>query len=489
LGGKSARSISPLPPLDKFHHISSFPNYAVPGNSDPNDRLGRSMSDRSTTSSSGNLLLGRGPPAGPIRRQSTHLVPPSSGNTDPTGSRKFLSTSNSAERLGDIDQKSSADGNRLKSGRQRAISNASSVTGSASASGLHSKLAKLLTRGSSQKSSSASSVISSNVGLPYRRGSEVESSRDRLPTVGRFPTPPLGLRSRQSVETFASASAMSSRQPSPAMSFHALPPIPQVTSSSADIEDDEEETLHTMDKAIPDLDKADWEGDLSDDDDYGAPVKSVYGGHRAATSWNETPTRAADLRQGTWILNSNGWHGRSESEAVEPGSVGSESSCAVTDDGLGLDSGVPLIESGFSPSHVPPTIAEADVETDSLRLDDSPPSRAIPRDTFTSQARSPPTSPTQQLHLETGHRTYSRGCPSPARVGRGSFRENVNGNLVNRRSVDRFGIGQFQDTFDDADEDDDAADDGLEIDVATKRGRRASKPVTPAMNRQLSLPR
>jgi len=480
LGSKSSRSISPLPPGDPLAHPSATQVSVANSNLESN-QLGRSVSDRSTTSSVGVLSLGR---SAPLRRQSTQLVPPVVGNFEMSASvgRKNLSTSTSVERLHANAQTAShlehevLGDNNVKR-RTRAASNASSVTGISSGN-LQSKFSQLLSRGSSQKNASSSSVAlkpPSSDSLQRNGSEDFGLALDYLDQApGRVDT---NVRSRTSRDTLASQPVAHSRLTSPLASSLGLPELPVLAPLTFDPDTSHHDTSGPP--LLPgdnDIDKADWEGDLSDDDDdYGEPIRRTWGGDSSQrNSWDRTPQNIQDLANGTWIMDGQGWRSGNTPRSTEVAMAVDESGSAGIGD-LQLDVGITKPTSRFPEADVPATIAETDAETEAEVLKEQVGLRSpigfkmkMPQD-IKLAASSPPhrndtypirnAVPMSPNHVQSPQRTNDRSWVSPA---------------------------SNNDKFDDADEDED--DDGLEIDVGLKRGRRSSKPFTPALDRRPSLP-
>ncbi|KAJ9095359.1 hypothetical protein QFC19_007603 [Naganishia cerealis] len=242
-----ARSTSPLPPSDRKEGLTGRPlsPWQRPVLLPDGDTLGRSVSDRSTTSSLGQHYHHRRAPP-PTRRQSTHLVPPVSTYGDRMeGEGARLSNSASIEAFAPhaLDQmlyRSIVDANGEKvlmrgarrresndmevQGRQRALSNASS----ANSSGLGSRIGRIFGRVNAHKGASiASSVMSTSHRstdelrghfLPAGDMSEVESlpehhmsddlSEPRMHYHSSGTS--AGVRNQPSRDTFASTDATSS---------------------------------------------------------------------------------------------------------------------------------------------------------------------------------------------------------------------------------------------------------------------------------------
>jgi len=481
LGSKSSRSISPLPPGDPFAH-SSATRGTVVGLHVESNQLGRSVSDRSTTSSVGALSLGR---SAPLRRQSTQLVPPVVGNFEisaPVG-RKNLSTSNSVERLNANTQTYSQQGHESLGDsnvkrRDRAASTASSITGISSGN-LQSKFSQLLSRGSSQKNASSSSVALKppSSGAPQRNESEdfgltsghIDRSSSRIePDV----------RSQTSRDTLASQIAAPSRLSSPLALSHGLPELPVLAPLTLDSHAPGQHTrCSPLLPSDNDIDKADWEGDLSDDDDdYGEPIRRTWGGDSSQrNSWDRTPQNIQDLANGTWIMDGQGWRPGNHPGPIDAAFGGNESGSARTGD-LQLDVGDIEPASRFPEADVPATIAETDAELEAEPLKEEIGPRSpigfglnMPQDHLRLAASSPPS-------RNDTHSVRNAVPASPNHV------------RSPQRANDRLWVSPVgnNDMFDDADEDED--DDGLEIDVGLKRGRRFSKPLTPALDGRPSLP-
>jgi hypothetical protein len=479
LGSRSSRSISPLPPSDPFAHSSASRGTVASLHTESN-QLGRSVSDRSTTSSVGALSLYR---SAPLRRQSTQLVPPVVGNFElsvPVG-RKNLSTSNSVERLNanvqiSAHQEHEELGDSNCKRRDRAASNASSVTGISSGN-LQSKFSQLLSKGSSQKNASSSSVALKppSSGPSQRNGSEefgltldhIDRPASRVET---------NVRSQTSRDTLASQPAAPSRLGSPLVSSRGLPELPVL----APLTFDNNAPGHQS-RGSPlllgdnDVDKADWEGDLSDDDDdYGEPIRRTWGGDSSQrNSWDRTPQNIEDLANGTWTMDAQGWRPGNTPGPTEVAMGDNERGTAEIGD-LQLDTGDIKPASRFPEADVPATIAETDAELEAEALKEQNGLRSpigfklnLPQDHLRLAASSPPPNDTNSMRNAPASPNHVR---SPQRTNDRSWVSPVSNN----------------DMFDDADEDED--DDGLEIDVGLKRGRRSSKPLTPALDRRPSLP-
>jgi hypothetical protein len=473
LGSKSSRSISPLPPSDPSAHLSARQGTTASLHSDAN-QLGRSVSDRSTASSVGVLSLSR---IAPIRRQSTQLVPPVVGDFEISASsgRKGLSTTNSVERLNaSIQPPSNLDreqlDNRDVKPRERAFSNASSIAGIPPAD-LHTKFSRLVARRSSQNSTSAASA-----GLK-----PTDSSHDVGSSVGfdnRVSRDEANGRPRSSGDILLSQSAASLSLKSPMTSSRGLPELPVLAPLTLD---DSASYHHAL--ASPsapgdiDVDKADWEGDLSDDDeDYGEPIRRPWGGASSQhDDWDRTPQNVQDLDNGTWVLDGQGWRSNNEAGFPESAAQVAQGGSAVHGD-LQLDTGNPKSATRFPEADVPATIAETDAELEAETINEKSVLRSpighlskMPKDDTMSITSSPP----YQNDPLTVRDTVSASPSNPRSP---------------QRANDRSWISPIShnDMFDDADEDDE--DDGLEIDVGLKRGRRSSKPLTPAMNSRASLP-
>jgi hypothetical protein len=480
LGSKSNRSLSPLPGSTEILNLNGLSTSIVGPSRGDTDSLGRSVSDRSTTSSTGYLPMGR---MGPLRRQSTHLVPPVVGSFELQAqpSRKVLSTSNSVERLDSINNKLTAGDDAVSATnpvhrRTRALSNASSAAGNASTSGLHNKLAKLLSRGTNEKSSMPDLVPAdahASEQALHRRNSEVGTLQFSNNVARREIQADPVIRSHASRDTLASHTAFQSRPSSP------LPrdsPGRQALSNGLDTANQPPPVDTKRQPADMDFDKADWEGDLSDDeDDYGEPVSSVYGRPGLHGSVDGVPGHPDDLNRGTWVMNGRGWQHRETTGTLLPSVIPRDSNMETNGD-LQMDIGAIMPDSGFSPSHVPATIAETDAELDAENAVSDKTRLTINtnHNTLAIGSRSPMSSPRQASHSEQ-ERTVRH---SPGSANRAPSQQ---------RWPDRPRLPSTNEMFDDAEEDDDE-DDGLEIDVGLKRGRRSSKPLTPAMDRRPSLP-
>lgn len=466
LGSRSNRSLSPLPGTTDLPTTSGMAIVA-PLRGDT-DVLGRSVSDRSTTSSTGYLPMGR---MGPLRRQSTHLVPPVVGNFELQSkpSRKVLSTTNSVERLDSLTKREiSEDDDGLNAAnttrrRARASSSASSAAGTASASGLHIKLAKLLSRGTGEKASSPSLAdSSSSEQAPRRHDDQVGTTNRHDSTLAKGGEADLFMRSRASRGTLAS-NAEDPPRPGAANRLDQASATDEGLSPTAEY----------------DFDKADWEGDLSDDDDdYGEPVKSAYSRPDLYGSVGSGPRDLDELDRGTWVMNGKGWQHRETTEAagtVLPSVIPRDANMETNGD-LQLDIGAIMPDPGFSSLDVPATIAETDAELD---IEHSSAEAAVPHRTGMIEGDRPdgslsPTSPRRTSRFDPGHAT---------RDGPGS---NVR-NSSQHRWNDRPRLPSTNEMFDDAEEEDDE-EDGLEINIGMKKGRRSSKPLTPATGRRPSLP-
>ena len=477
LGSRSNRSLSPLPGTSDLPIAGGLANTGSAIHRVDPDALGRSVSDRSTTSSTGYLPIGR---MGPLRRQSTHLVPPVVGNFElqPQHSRNVLSTSNSVERLDSINKKLSTDGSDLSladspRSRARAPSNASSAAGIATGNGLQNKLAKLLSRGAGEKASGPAQ-LSVNEQAIYRHDDEAGNLQHKVLRTKSEAHTDAVLRSHASGNSIASNFASYTRPDSPLVEESK-----QFTTLTQGNHDSQPPNVHEqLPAADNDFDKADWEGDLSDDDDdYGEPVKSVYSRPDPDGTLGLGPRDLDELDRGTWVMNGRGWQHR---ETTEPAgtllsSVIPRDANMETNGDLQLDIGAIMPDPGFSPSDVPATIAETDAEFDGT-LSPRAVTSSYPLATVESRptiGKFSPTSPRQAFRSEQGRTArLSPGAKTRA--------------ITEQRWTDRPWLSSSNEMFDDAEEDDE--DDGLEIDVGLKRGRRSSKPLTPAMGRRPSLP-
>lgn len=460
------RSISPLASHkhDLKGTFKSPSSTTLPLQSDHQDKLGRSMSDRSTASS---LPMGR---IGPIRRQSTHLVPPVVGNlgVQDQPQRQVLSTSNSFERLPPALQKLE-DEHRSGYNRERAASSASSAATSSGARGITNKIAKLLNRGQSPRSGSVSSVISSNVG----HGRDVEELSFTAAPEQLMGMMPDNSRQQRPADMHIPTSAASSRRNSPAPSLHPLPEVPPMSSLLEGYEIGTVGTRESVDlNGIGPLDTGsdqDWEGNLSDDDeeeDCGGPVRQMYGGNHM---FRGGPERIEDLRHGTWSMNSHGWRGDTTPSTHTPMSPGGLGLSWSANGGHNDHGGTISHNASENAFDLPATIAEAEGETESNPPGDSPPIVSTRPPSHHQHHYQAPTSP-----VRTAHPPSTQHQSSPARRAN-SFRSG-NRTAALQHSTDRMGCSPSThfDHFADAEEDEE--DEGLEIDVASKRGRRASKP-------------
>jgi hypothetical protein len=349
--------------------------------------------------------------------------------------------------------------------------------GIASTGSLQTKLAKLLSRGQSQKSSSTIPVASKTLedSLIQQRD-DLDGMAFVTHQSSRSGQPNAAVRSRSSIDTLGSHSAGPSRQASPFAPLRALPEVPLVQPlalSSGDTPDQDGAGFPSDAEGEVDLDKADWEGDLSDDDDdYGEPVRRAWDDSGSHDSWSHHPQGSRDLGSGTWVMNSHGWKPTTSPICPEDDALDPMREIDGTGD-LQIDIGSATLDSRFAVADVPATIPEAELETDATS--DGQTHSFLAFKEQNPQADMMSTSPNPRGLPDLG---YTRKVPaSPSRVTQ-----------TRQRSQDRSWISPISKSgiFDDAEEDDE--DEGLEIDVGLKRGRRASKPLTPVIGRHTSLP-
>lgn len=548
----TGRSVSPLPPAEQRegrHSASWNRSYLI-----DDDALGRSPSDRSTASSNGPHRR-----ALPTRRQSTHLAPPTIFGERSDG--RALNGSASIEALApatleQMIQNSivDANGDRVmrntlrrqdsndmdRTGRSRALSNASSVH----SSGLGHRIGRIFGRGHAQRGTSIASSVQSTSHLstdelrghfmPSSDMSEVESLPEhhspdaydmKLPeAVSGAP-----MRSQPSRETFSSLGATSSvmmgssipqsngfrRSQLPPLEISAFDareaigispepltaveqdPSPKTTESKADSPLPERPTLiadetasffsPTGDPAPHLTEVADWDGQLSDDDDedYGQELTQKHAFDRQLHG-------VGDLNTGVWKLDGSGWKGNhfdlDTDNELTPVSSNKQ--------GLGLELSHPTPRYQ-SDTPVIASRSSIDQRPQSPRPVDDPP--RTPDLISSPHEASAPASPLYPAHPETRRTSFSQPRGSPLRT-RSPFAHLNPGAAGRRTSVDRLGTSPMRssslaDHFErepraggtvseDSNEDDE--DEGLAFDLS-KRGRRTSKPLTPA-DKKLRLP-
>lgn len=552
----TGRSISPLP-LAERREGSLAASWNRPYLAPDDDALGRSVSDRSTASSNGPQR--RAPPA---RRQSTHLAPPTifgerlegrglNGSASiealaPTTLEQMIQNSivdaNGERVMRNILRRQ--DSNEDRTGRQRALSNASS----ANSSGLGTRIGRIFGRGHAHRGTSiASSVMStSHLSTDELRGhympssdmSEVESLPEHhtpdMYEPSKLPEPSLGnaaVRSQPSRETFSSIGATSSVMmgssvphsngfrrsqlppleistfdareaigisPEPATAVEQDPSLGTKNTTSGSplpeprptmIADESASFFSPTGEPAPHLTEvADWDGQLSDDDDedYGQELTQKHAFDRQLRG-------IGDLHTGVWKLDSNGWKGSS----LGLGTDHELTPVSSTKQGLCLELSHPTPR--YQSETVTP-IASLRNSMDqrgqqSPRTADDPPKTP---DLGQPHDASSPASPSYPTYPESRRTSFSQPRGSPLRT-RSPFAHLNPGATGRRTSVDRLGTSPMRasglaDHFErdgrggtvseDSNEDDE--DEGLAFDLS-KRGRRASKPLTPA-DSKLRLP-
>jgi hypothetical protein len=233
---------------------------------------------------------------------------------------------------------------------------------------------------------------------------------------------------------------------------------------------------------------ADWDGQLSDDDDedYGQELTQKHAFDRQLRG-------IGDLNTGVWKLDSNGWKGSS----LGLGTDNELTPVSSTKQGLGLELSHP------TPRYQSETVTPIASSRNSMdQRDQQPPRMAddLPKtpDLGQSHDASSPASPSYPTYPESRRTSFSQPRGSPLRT-RSPFAHLNPGAAGRRTSVDRLGTspmrssglaerferdGRSGTVSEDSNEDDE--DEGLAFDLS-KRGRRASKPLTPA-DKKLRLP-
>jgi hypothetical protein len=584
------RAVSPLPPSDRREGSNggASSSWQRPVLLPEGDILGRSVSDRSTTSSSGQHRR-----SVPARRQSTHLVPPGTNYGERTEGEGRLNNCASIEAFAPhaLDQmlyRSLVDANGEKvlkrgarrresndmelQGRQRALSNASS----ANSSGLGSRIGRIFGRSNAHKGTSvaASSVMSSSHRstdelrghfLPAGDMSEVESlpehqmSDDLMESKvhHRLSGPP-AMRTQRSRDTFASTDAPSSvllgssvrsndirRAQLPPLDLSTFDPRaaigispeayvadthePQVVERTLSAEkgdsvpsplqkprqvmipDDSSSFFSPTGDPEPHLsEEADWDGRLSDDDedDYGQDYTLRHG-------FDRNLHHVEDLNTGVWKLDARGWKGSSldsgpsvaEKQGLGLDLADSRSASGLRTETpvshLKLDSRIAMpvdlspgrdspdtITAGNASRHrVAGELQHTDPYTP-VSLEQTP---KTPELSGSHNSPADPASPVYPTYPDLRRSSFSQPRGSPLRTRSPFAHLNPSTAGGRRSSMDRLGTSPMRliglaDQFErgsqgnlimneeDSTEDD---DEGLAFDLS-KRGRRASKPLTPA---------
>lgn len=437
------RSRSPLP---QTIQLSSPPasNLTLPDGDD----TGRSISDRSSFSS----INHPGRPTGRAmasRRLSSHLP---TVVDKPLSPPKSLSASNSTDELDDlIKSHLVSDGPKVdhhKLTEERVRARASS---NASLSGLRGGfgLRNIISRGFSQRSNSSNRQLRSEPS----ETDEADISNHEM-------------RESKSVETFASS--MNSNDQvilsSPEVTQPTLlPPLSvQPWDARAAIGLSERSDSQEV------VEEADWDGSISDDDeaDYGQPLR-----------FDRIPGEGDTLSSGNWKLDGSGWRGEGENENRRPAALG----LSIQPPPSALASPA---EINTEPDADATPLADGPTSADTYNFP-SPLGTSPPKTTPTSMVPTSPTTTVYPMHPEIRRRSVSRthAHGSPLRLDRAK-------SPLSRTSHDKLSVNpRCFDTFHDDEEEDEEEeeDDGLEFDFG-KRGRRSSKPLTPAQVVSRSLP-
>lgn len=511
-----ARSASPHPPplsrrmsllgknpaqVDRGQQAGQYVSLTSPasgmlGLPDTSDMLGRSVSDRSTTSSSGfapfrihdrhgSQMLGVPKQSLGSAGSNEHLPRPLATSTsaedlDGMILSRVTGTSVSSRTSGGLNlrrrQSSDIDG----AGRQRTLSSASSSKGN------FSRLTRYISRGLSQKSSSAGSSAPRGGGMHRHDFSPSPTSdgdmEDESHSGHGSPLRNARLRSvsgddigRKSLETTSSYSgAPSSPVPRGSSSMFPSLPLPDFDNASFDLASrSSRDKMYVLpaEAAQQPQETYDLEDgvDSSDDDDFGQHY----------TRHLEHPE---ELNRGNWRMNASGIQGRS----LEPSAMVSPES--ILTKGLGLTTDVSRFSDAEEGDHMAETSAPVYNMLSPLQpltpateegnaMDDVTP-LAAPHAWKAPKSPTSPTTTSSTSFAEHRRRSMSRGSArgSPLRSS------------LPDRSRSPFGLDRrwVEESVDDEDEDDEE-EEGLAIDIG-KRGRRGSKPLTPMTGRTLDLP-